>query len=69
MRPPFGLPTAGVYGLHDAVTDAAHGGAGGGAAEPASACRNDLERAVGARHPEILDIGARFGGWGRALRP
>lgn len=60
VQPAFGLSTAEVYGLHDAATGAAHARGAGGLAEPVCGCRNDLERAVVARRPEIREIGARL---------
>lgn len=60
VQPAFGLSTAHVYGLHDAVADVAACWPGSVPAGPASACRNDLERAAGAAHPGLPALGARL---------
>lgn len=55
VQPAFGLSTADVYRWHDEVAAASasvvDGAARGG-------CRNDLERPVACRHPELLDLAA-----------
>lgn len=58
--PPFGLRTAEVYRLHDVATASAHAWAGGVDTRDVSGCRNDLERAAGARHPEIGRLARRL---------
>jgi 4-diphosphocytidyl-2-C-methyl-D-erythritol kinase len=58
--PPFGLSTAHVYRLHDEVSEVARFWAPAGRTGSEASCRNDLERAAGARHPEVVALGARL---------